>query len=268
MPSRKKQLIFSVSGIFGFSCALTAAVATGLPFWVNGTVLCRTGADLTNATAAELDKFLGGLSYGLFGGERVKQCGLGGRPSRFSVFPDLLTAIPAGLHVSIIFFCGVVIIFSSVASGFFFFNAFGRPYETLQGPLGLYLWTSICCLCSCLVMILFGAEVKLHHLSERISNFKRGQLSLPDALGVLRPILLAVLPHLHPPRTQRPPDPTDRSPVSLSENQGVRAERWGGRPHVLRGARLNQRPRDAGHCAFNVCPQAHRVVIFVFLFFP
>ncbi|KAK2913176.1 clarin-1 [Channa argus] len=171
MSSRKKQLIFSVSGIFGFSCALTAAVATGLPFWVNGTALCRTGADLTNATGTELEKFLGGLSYGLFSGERVKQCGLGGRPSRFSVFPDLLNAIPAGLHVSIIFFCGVVILFSAVASGLFFFNAFGRPYETLQGPMGLYLWTSICCLSSCLVMILFASEVKLHHLSERISNF-------------------------------------------------------------------------------------------------
>ncbi|XP_018560469.1 clarin-1 [Lates calcarifer] len=171
MPSRQKQLLFSVSGLFGFSCALTAAVATGLPFWLNGTVLCRTGAELVNATGPELDKFLGDLSYGLFHGQRVKQCGLGGRPSRFSFFPDLLTTIPAGLHVTIIFFCGVVILFSSVASGFFFFNAFGRPYETLQGPMGLYLWTFICCLSSCLVMILFASEVKLRHLSDQIANF-------------------------------------------------------------------------------------------------
>lgn len=84
MPSRQKQLLFSIAGLFGFSCALTAAVATGLPFWLNGTVLCRTGAELVNATGAELDKFLGELSYGLFHGQRVKQCGLGGRASRFS----------------------------------------------------------------------------------------------------------------------------------------------------------------------------------------
>ncbi|XP_062274603.1 clarin-1 isoform X2 [Scomber scombrus] len=171
MPSRQKQLLFSVSGLLGFSCALTAAVAAGLPLWLQGTVLCRTGAELVNATGPELDKFLGGLSYGLFQGERVKQCGLGGRPSRFSFFPDLLSAIPAGLHITVIFFCGVVILFSSVATGFFFFNAFGRPYETLQGPLGLYLWTFICCVSSCLVMILFASEVKLHRLSERIANF-------------------------------------------------------------------------------------------------
>lgn len=84
MPNRQKQIIFSVSGVLGFFCALTAAVATGLPFWLSGTVLCRTGAELVNATGAELDKFLGELSYGLFHGVRVKQCGLGGRASRFS----------------------------------------------------------------------------------------------------------------------------------------------------------------------------------------
>lgn len=61
------------------------------------------------------------------------------------VFPDLLSAIPTGLHVTVIFFCGAVVLFSSVATGFFFFNAFGRPYETLRGPMGLYLWTFITC---------------------------------------------------------------------------------------------------------------------------
>ncbi|TNN01379.1 hypothetical protein fugu_010761 [Takifugu bimaculatus] len=142
MPSPQKRLVFSVSGLLSFLCALTAAVATGLPSWLSGTVLCRTGAELVNATGAELDKFLGELSYGLFHGVRVKQCGLGGRASRFSS-----------------------------ATGFFFFNAFGRPYEMLQGPVGLYLWTSISGLCSCLVLVLFAAEVKLHHLSDRIANF-------------------------------------------------------------------------------------------------
>ncbi|KAK9520322.1 hypothetical protein VZT92_020217 [Zoarces viviparus] len=171
MPSRQKQLVFSVSGVLGFSCVLTAAVATGLPLWITGAVLCRTGAELVNATGPELEKFLGELNYGLFSGGRVKQCGLGGRTTRFSFFPDLLSVIPVVLHVSVIFFCGVVILFSSVVTGFFFFNAFGRPYETLQGPMGLYLWTFISWLCSCLVMILFASEVKLHHLSNRISNF-------------------------------------------------------------------------------------------------
>lgn len=84
MPSLQKRLLFSLAGLLGFLCALSAAVATGLPSWLRGTVLCRTGAELVNATGAELDKFLGELSFGLFHGVRVKQCGLGGRATRFS----------------------------------------------------------------------------------------------------------------------------------------------------------------------------------------
>lgn len=78
----------------------------------------------------------------------------------FPVFPELLMVVPAGLHVTVIFFCGVVVLFSSVATGFFFFNAFGRPYETLQGPLGLYLWTCVSgetcageCVCVCVFWV-------------------------------------------------------------------------------------------------------------------
>ncbi|MEQ2182807.1 hypothetical protein GOODEAATRI_026104 [Goodea atripinnis] len=84
MPNRQKQVLFCSAGLLSLCCALSAAVITGLPFWLRGAVLCRTGAELVNATGAELDQFLGELSYGLFHGERVKQCGLGGRPSRFS----------------------------------------------------------------------------------------------------------------------------------------------------------------------------------------
>ncbi|CAL8374672.1 unnamed protein product [Gadus morhua 'NCC'] len=171
MPNRQKRTVFCVAGALGFVCVLTVAVSLGLPRWLHGTVLCHTGAQLVNASGAELDKFLGRLSYGLFQGERVKQCGLGGRPLRFYFFPGMIHVIPLGLHVTVLFFCGVLVLFSSLATGFFFFNAFGSPYETLQGPLGLYLWSASCCVCSCLVMILFAAEVKLKHMSRRIANF-------------------------------------------------------------------------------------------------
>lgn len=63
----------------------------------------------------------------------------------FSVFPDLLRIIPASIHVSVILFCTVLIVFALVGAGFFMFNAFGSPYETLHGPVGLYLWSFISC---------------------------------------------------------------------------------------------------------------------------
>ncbi|XP_072547252.1 clarin-1 isoform X2 [Salminus brasiliensis] len=152
MPSRQKKVVFSFGGALSFAAVLLVAAAMGTRCWVKASVLCQTGAQLVNATGSELDKFMGTVSYGLFHGQRLKQCGLGGRPLSFSL----------------------LILFSSICCAFFMFNSFGNPYETLHGPLGLYLWNMISCLCSCMVLILYAAEVKLHRLSETIANYKEG----------------------------------------------------------------------------------------------
>ncbi|XP_040469209.1 clarin-1 [Falco naumanni] len=177
MPAQQKKIIFCIAGVLSFACALGTAAAIGTQLWVKGTILCKTGALLVNATGQELEKFIGKIQYGLFYGERVRQCGLGGRPFQFSFFPDLLKIIPASIHVSVILFCTVLIVFALVGAGFFMFNAFGSPYETLHGPIGLYLWSFIACSCGCLIMILFSSEVKIHHLSEKIANFKEGSFT-------------------------------------------------------------------------------------------
>ncbi|KAK2531074.1 clarin-1 [Columba livia] len=177
MPAQQKKIIFCVAGVLSFACALGTAAAVGTQLWVTGTILCQTGALLVNATGQELDKFIGRIQYGLLSGERVRQCGLGGRPLQFSFFPDLLKIIPVSIHVSVILFCTVLIVFALVGAGFFMFNAFGSPYETLHGPVGLYLWSFISCCCGCLIMILFSSEVKIHRLSEKIANFKEGSFT-------------------------------------------------------------------------------------------
>ncbi|XP_063772124.1 clarin-1 isoform X2 [Pseudophryne corroboree] len=142
MTKLQKKVLFFVAGVLSFACALAIAAALGIQLWVKGTVLCKTGAQLVNATGDELQKFMGEIQYGLFYGERVKHCGLGGRPITFSCF--------------------------------FMFNAFGNPYEALHGPVGLYLWCFVSCSCGCLVLILFSSEVKMHNLSENIANYKEG----------------------------------------------------------------------------------------------
>ena len=101
MSSGNRRVFFSVSGVLGLCCALTAAVVTGLPLWIRGTALCRTGAELVNATGPELDKFLGELSYGLFTGQRLKQCGLGGRASRFYCESLILDLVLVSSHLLI-----------------------------------------------------------------------------------------------------------------------------------------------------------------------
>uniref|UniRef100_A0A8C4WDY0 Clarin 1 n=2 Tax=Gopherus TaxID=38771 RepID=A0A8C4WDY0_9SAUR len=172
MPAQQKKVIFCIAGVLSFACALGIAAAIGTQLWIKGKILCKTGALLVNATGPELEKFIGEIRYGLFYGERVRQCGLGGRPFRFSFFPDLLKIIPASIHVSVILFCTVLIVFALVGTGFFMYNAFGNPYETLHGPVGLYLWKRGVIVC--LIMILFSSEVKIHHLSEKIANYKEG----------------------------------------------------------------------------------------------
>ncbi|KGL73498.1 Clarin-1, partial [Tinamus guttatus] len=83
-----------------------------------------------------------------------------------SVFPDLLRVIPASIHVSVIVFCVVLVAAALVGTGFFMYNAFGSPYETLHGRS-----------CGCLILVLFSSEVKVHHLSEKIANFKEGSFT-------------------------------------------------------------------------------------------
>ncbi|XP_074819873.1 clarin-1 isoform X2 [Natator depressus] len=99
MPAQQKKVIFCIAGVLSFACALGIAAAIGTQLWIKGKILCKTGALLVNASGPELEKFIGEIQYGLFYGERVRQCGLGGRPFRFSFFPDLLKIIPASIHV-------------------------------------------------------------------------------------------------------------------------------------------------------------------------
>ncbi|XP_040830852.1 clarin-1 isoform X1 [Ochotona curzoniae] len=187
MPNQQKKIIFCTAGVLSFVCALGVVTALGTPVWIKATILCKTGALLVNASGKELDKFMGEMQYGLFHGEGVRQCGLGARPFRFSFFPDLLQAIPVSIHVNVILFSTILIVLTMVGTAFFMYNAFGKPFETLHGPLGLYLLTFISVAlftagtrtqeqgsCGCLVMVLFASEVKIHHLSEKIANFKEG----------------------------------------------------------------------------------------------
>ncbi|XP_072895011.1 clarin-1 [Hemitrygon akajei] len=174
MANRQKRVIFCGGALLSFASALTALVALGTHFWVEGSLLCRTGVQLVNASGTELHKFIGAIRYGIFHGQRLRQCGLGGRSFQITFFPTLLDAIPASLHVMVLLFSVATIVFALVATGFFMFNAFGRPYETLHGPMGLYLWNTIACSCGFMVMILFTSEVKIHHLSEKIANYREG----------------------------------------------------------------------------------------------
>lgn len=57
-------------------------VALSTERWVTGRILCKTGAEIVNASHPELEQFIGDLYYGLFQGGKTKKCGLGRRRSK------------------------------------------------------------------------------------------------------------------------------------------------------------------------------------------
>lgn len=61
----------------------------------------------------------------------------------FSVFPKLIRKVNSGLHVIIIFFLFFAIGFALVSLAFCIYNARKVPYQSIKGPLGLYLWNFI-----------------------------------------------------------------------------------------------------------------------------
>lgn len=60
-----------------------------------------------------------------------------------------------GLWVSTIVSAAVSMVFGLVAIGFAVFNMFGKPIETITGPLGLYLWNGLGFLFSLIEVVIF-----------------------------------------------------------------------------------------------------------------
>ncbi|KAJ6659418.1 hypothetical protein lerEdw1_019150 [Lerista edwardsae] len=168
MPGCFKQTLFAFVAVLSFVSFILILVAMGSSKWMTGKILCKTGAELVNATDLELIKFMGEIYYGLFGGGKMRQCGLGGRRSKFRIFPHLVKKLNTTLHVAIILFLCMAFSFALVSLGFCILNIMKVPYRAITGPAGIALWNFI----AVLATTSFMAAVKLHHLTERIANFR------------------------------------------------------------------------------------------------
>lgn len=82
MPSLWKKIVFSFGSIICITSAVVLVVALGSESWVTGTILCKTGVELVNASNPELVQFTGDIYFGLFQGEKTRKCGLGIRRSK------------------------------------------------------------------------------------------------------------------------------------------------------------------------------------------
>ncbi|KAM4854936.1 clarin-2 [Thomomys bottae] len=172
MPGWFKQAWYGLASFLSFSSSVLLVAALAAPRWLSGKILCQTGVDLVNATDPELVKFLGDIYYGLFRGCKVRQCGLGGRQSQFSVFPQLVKELNTGLHMTILLLLLVALALSLVSMGFAILNMIQVPYRAVNGPGGICLWNVLSGGAVTLAIASFMAEVKFYDLTERIANFQ------------------------------------------------------------------------------------------------
>uniref|UniRef100_A0A8D0GM95 Clarin 2 n=1 Tax=Sphenodon punctatus TaxID=8508 RepID=A0A8D0GM95_SPHPU len=172
MPGCFKRTLFALVSALSFVSFILITVAMASQNWMSGKILCKTGAELVNATDPELVKFIGDIHYGIFRGGKVRQCGLGGRRSKFTIFPHMVKKLNTALHMMIILFLCVAMSFALVSLGFCILNAIKVPYRAIKGPWGLCLWNIIAGGFAALAVTSFMAAVRLHHLTERIANFQ------------------------------------------------------------------------------------------------
>nr|XP_006060784.1 clarin-2 isoform X2 [Bubalus bubalis] len=140
MPGWFKKAWYGLASLLSFSSFILIIVALALPHWLSGKILCQTGVDLVNATDPELVKFIGDIYYGLFRGCKVRQCGLGGRQSQFTIFPHLVKELNAGLHVTLLLLLFLALALALVSMGFAILNMIQVPYRAVNGPGGICLW--------------------------------------------------------------------------------------------------------------------------------
>ncbi|XP_055102348.1 clarin-2 [Symphalangus syndactylus] len=172
MPGWFKKAWYGLASLLSFSSFILIIVALVVPHWVSGKILCQTGVDLVNATDRELVKFIGDIYYGLFRGCKVRQCGLGGRQSQFTIFPHLVKELNAGLHVMILLLLFLALALALVSMGFAILNMIQVPYRAVNGPGGICLWNVLAGGVVALAIASFLAAVKFHDLTERIANFQ------------------------------------------------------------------------------------------------
>ncbi|VFV24212.1 Hypothetical predicted protein [Lynx pardinus] len=172
MPGWFKKAWYGLASLLSFSSFILIIVALAVPHWLSGKILCQTGVDLVNATDPELIKFIGDIYYGLFRGCKVRQCGLGGRQSQFTIFPHLVKELNAGLHVTILLLLFLALALALVSMGFAILNMIQVPYRAVNGPGGICLWNVLAGGVVALAITSFMASVKFHDLTERIANFQ------------------------------------------------------------------------------------------------
>ncbi|XP_058043955.1 clarin-3 [Ahaetulla prasina] len=160
MPSRRKTLMFA-SAFFTSLCSFViVCIVLATKNWVS--------SDITNLKENPNMKLK--ITYGLFQGVCSDVSpGISLPHSSFQVADTLGNYILKIFHGVIIFLLVVTMLSSFLSSGFTCYNAISNPYQTFLGPIGVYTWNSVSCICCLLNLILFAVNVEVNKLSAELA---------------------------------------------------------------------------------------------------
>jgi len=176
----KRVLIFATFILFSCGIALiSTALATDRWFSARPTFNSsslssivdenRGSSVIDDSTTTSLNRFRQGsvvnnenlVHGGLFNGIRMLDFGLGVRSTSFTVRDELRNGdsfMSMGLWVTVILFAVLALLWGVVGIVFALINTVIVPYETITGPLGLYLWSSLAVLCTFISILLFVVQ--------------------------------------------------------------------------------------------------------------
>uniref|UniRef100_H3B7P2 Clarin 3 n=1 Tax=Latimeria chalumnae TaxID=7897 RepID=H3B7P2_LATCH len=165
MPSTKKTLmyLFGFIGSVGACLVICAVLAT--ENWVSATIKCKN----SNGTFEGIVN----VNYGLFKGNEKPQISYSLKEitSLFSVTESLKgDSRNKILHILIVLFLALSLLSSLVDAGITLYNSVSNPYETLFGPVGVYIWSSISGILILLSIILFVVNTEEFELSIKVAN--------------------------------------------------------------------------------------------------
>ncbi|KAF7239234.1 Clarin-3 [Varanus komodoensis] len=155
MPSRRKSMMFASAFLTSICSFVIVCLVLATKNWISSEIYYT----ILNSTGKTT------ITYGLFDGVCSSMQNDLDTPQFFFQVADMENTKVRTVNIVVIILLVFILLSSLLSSGFTFYNAISNPYQTFLGPVGVYVWNSISCICSLLALILFAVNVEVNDLS-------------------------------------------------------------------------------------------------------
>ncbi|KAM4851821.1 clarin-3 [Thomomys bottae] len=162
MPTTQKTLMFLGSFLTSLGAVVVICSILATQAWITSTITFTDSISNGSVT----------ITYGLFRGRSVQELdhGLQELDKNFDVLGTLSNSSPKSLHIATVVFLVLSLFTSLLSSMSTLHNSISNPYQTILGPVGLYVWNGLSATCVFLTMVLFVGNAESNHLSEELSQ--------------------------------------------------------------------------------------------------